>query len=265
MSRIPFALRVLRALREFPALHTMYRSLVGYHRPFSTFREAYDAISPYANEGHEHPDCAQRHLELNKAARSSDYAALFYVRPLLPDIRRVFDLGGNVGNLFYCYAKYLDVSSDVVWQVYDLPANLTRGRELAQQSTASQLRFTARWTDASGTDLLIASGSLHYFERSFSDMLRELRSLPKYILINRTPLTDGTPVATVQDAITYRVACMVRNRADLIRGLTEIGYEVLDAWTAAELSLEIPGYPEHSVRAYSGFFLRLAKARSYHR
>jgi hypothetical protein len=31
---------------------------------------------------------------------------------------------------------------------------------------------------------------------------------------------------------------------------------VVDEWKALELSLEIPGYPEHSIPAYTGMFLR---------
>ena len=41
------------------------------------------------------------------------------MRPILAGAPRVFDLGGNVGNLSYCYSKDLDILPGLVWQVHD--------------------------------------------------------------------------------------------------------------------------------------------------
>ena len=123
----------------------------------------------------------------------------------------------------------------------------------------TQLRFTGDWDDASQSDVLIASGSLHYFNEPLPRMVERLAHRPSYVLINRTPLTDGTPVATVQDAGTFRVACMLYNRRDLIREFDRVGYDLVDSWRAAELSLDVPGFPEHRVPEYSGLFLRRRK------
>jgi hypothetical protein len=49
---------------------------------------------------------------------------------------------------------------------------------------------------------------------------------------------------------------MLYNRSELIRDLQQLGYVVVDEWRAPELSMEIPGYPEHKIWAYSGIFLR---------
>jgi putative methyltransferase (TIGR04325 family) len=229
---------------------------MGYQRPFKSLPEAASAVSAYALQGHENHYNAQLHLELNKSARPSDYAALFHIRPILPDIDKIFDLGGNVGNLFYCYSKYLGELSHVTWQVLDMPVNIASGEKLARQRGAHQLKFTRDWMNASGADLLIVSGSLHYFEKPLPQMVNELHEKPTHILINRTPLTEGSPVATIQDAGEFRVACMLYNRSQLICDFVQLGYIVVDEWRAAELSLEIPGYPEHKIWAYSGFFLR---------
>jgi putative methyltransferase (TIGR04325 family) len=79
---------------------------------------------------------------------------------------------------------------------------------------------------------------------------------PAHILINRTPLTEGLQIAAIQDAKTFRVACLPYNRTDLIRRFDRLGYDLLDWWKPAELSLHVPGFPEHSVPEYSGMFLR---------
>ena len=252
----PRMVRLARPLRDLPLSQSLHRALMGYQRPFASLEEACAAVAPYANQGHVNERNAEILLETTEAARPSDYAAMFHLRPLLPTVRRVFDLGGNVGNLFYCFQHYLDFPPDLVWTVQDLPAHLADGAALAARRGAAQLRFTGDWQEASAADVLIASGSLHYFDEILPRMVERLPRHPAYILINRTPLTEGRPVATVQDAKTFRVACMLYNRLDLIREFERVGYDLVDSWRAAELSLDVPGFPEHDVPEYSGLFLR---------
>jgi putative methyltransferase (TIGR04325 family) len=247
---------LLRGFQTLPLTRSLYAGLVGYRRPFASLEEAESAVSRYAQGGHEHPQNVRNHLGMYSRARPSDYAALFYIRPILSGITRVFDLGGNAGNLFYSYSNYLSWPDGLTWQVLDLPENMAVGEAIAKEREAHQLQFTGEWTDANGADLLIVSGSLHYLHRPLSEMIGELTEKPAYILINRTPMTDGTPVATIQDLGIFRVACMLHNKAQVIRELEQLDYVVVDEWKALELSLEIPGYPEHSIPAYTGIFFR---------
>jgi len=255
VSRFKTGQLLLRAFQRFPVTGGIYRAAVGYHRPFSSLEEANIAVESYADMGHEHPVNASQHLEFNKFGRPSDYAALFHIQRILPEVHEIFDLGGNVGNLFYLYSKDIGGLSRVTWRVLDLPAHIALGEEIAKEREAHQLKFTQDWADANGVDLLLVSGSLHYFERSLAQMVIELRKKPKHILVNRTPLTDGAPVAAVQDKGDYRVACMLYNKREVIGELTQLGYVLVDEWRATELSMEIPGYPEHRISAYSGFFM----------
>ena len=230
--------------------------MLGYHRPFASLAEACAAVAPYANQGHVNAENMECLLQTTEAARPSDYAVMFHMRPLLPALRHVFDLGGNAGNLFYCFEKYVQFAPGFIWTVNDLPDHLRHGEILARQRGATALRFSSDWMDAAKADLLIASGSLHYFDEPLPHMVARLPHKPAHILINRTPITDGAPVAAVQDAKTFRVACMLYNRSDLIREFDRVGYDLVDSWKAAELSLHVPGFPEHSVPEYSGMFLR---------
>jgi putative methyltransferase (TIGR04325 family) len=120
-----------------------------------------------------------------------------------------------------------------------------------------QLQFTGNWNDASGADLLLASGSLHYFDPPVYDMVARLPHKPAHILVNRSPLIDGPTRATVQDGIHWRAGCILYNRDQLIAAFEAIGYELLDRWQAAELSLIIVGKPEFSAVPYSGYYFRL--------
>ena len=144
-----------------------------------------------------------------------------------------------------------------MWKVYDLPANLDLGADIASEGGAERLRFTDRWSEASGADVLIVSGALHYFD-PLADLVGKLSRKPRSILINRTPLTDGPSVAVVQDAGRFRVACMLYNRDRLVADLERLGYVLVDAWKATELSLAVPGDPDRRVDAYSGLYLELS-------
>ena len=255
IGHIPGGRGFLRQLQTLPATSGAYRAAVGYRRPFATLAEAKAAIAGYEALGHEGNDTVRHHLALSTTPRPSDYPAFFHLLPIASRLHTVFDLGGNAGNLYYCYASRLPWPANMSWKVLDLPGNMAAGEKIAAERGVRQLSFTADWSKASGVDLLILSGSLHYMEKPLADMLRDLPTLPEHILINRTPLTDSDPVAAIQVGSGFRVACMIYNRGELLRSLEELGYATVDQWKAAELSLEIPGYPQHSIPAYSGLFL----------
>jgi putative methyltransferase (TIGR04325 family) len=182
---------------------------------------------------------------------------LFYLTSILPTVKTVFDFGGNVGNLFYCYSQHVAIPSETIWTIYDLPKVLDTGRQLALENLERQLRFTESLESAEGVDLLLASGSIHYFESALPELLRTVRHKPKHVIVNRTPLTDGKSVVAIQDAGPFLVACKLFNRQEVLDGFASLGYEVVDTWRVDELSVRIPCYPDLSVSAYSGMYLRL--------
>jgi putative methyltransferase (TIGR04325 family) len=103
-------------------------------------------------------------------------------------------------------SRYLNFSKDLVWQVYELPEMIELGQQIAMTRGGKQLQFTRNWSDASGADLLLASGSLHYFDPPVYHMLAKLPHKPLHILINRSPLIDGPTsrtVSTVESAASF--------------------------------------------------------------
>src|SRR5262249_37182525 len=119
-----------------------------------------------------------------------------------------------------------------------------------------RIQFTESFTEAEDADLMLVSGSLHYFDRPLGELLAGLKSKPRHILINRAPLIEGPTSATVQDGGDYRVPCKLLNRNELMESLTSIGYKVVDTWMAPELSLKVIGKRAYSAVPYSGAFLR---------
>ena len=207
--------------------------------------------------GHSNPNYLAVKLPEAERPRPGDYAALFHLELSKQRIKSVFDLGGSIGNLFYCYSKYLHFPNEFRWTVFDLPETIGLGEKLARSNLEKRLHFTDRLNDAEGVDLLISSGSLHYFEKPLPEMIAAFVSKPDYVLINRVPLVDVPSFATVQDGGSYRLPCFLHNRKELIQGLESLGYELLDSWEIGERSVIVPCYPDWSAHSYSGLFFRM--------
>jgi putative methyltransferase (TIGR04325 family) len=257
VDRLPGGNRLMRRVATSPITAPILNAMLGYHRVFNSLSEAVAAARPYAEGGHENAENSQLHMSLAEVRRPSDYAALFHMRGLIYDRAKIFDFGGSIGNLFYLYDRYLTLPRDCIWLVFELPAWVELGQNEATKRGENRLRFTRKWEDAAGAELLIASGSLHYFDTPLSQMVAGLPEKPSHILINRTPLIDGPTKATVTDAGTYRVGCVLYNRTEFVKAFEAIGYEVVDSWKARERSLRLVGNPESSALQYSGFFFRL--------
>jgi putative methyltransferase (TIGR04325 family) len=252
----PAGFAAVRTARKLPVVRNILGALVGYNQPFPTLKDAAAAIAGYEGGGHHNSSYLSVKIPEAETPRPGDYAALFHLERVASQIHRVFDLGGSVGNLFYCYSKYLNFPSDLRWTVFDLPLTNKVGEDLARSVREERLCFTDQLMDADGQDVFISSGSLHYFEQPLADLLAPLRVKPRYVIVNRAPLVDVPSLATIQDGGTYRLACMLHNRTGLITGMEQLGYELVDSWNIRERSVVIPCYPDLSAKTYSGLFFR---------
>ena len=243
------------ALRSGPA-RSVLKNLFGYKWVFHSLTEAKESAFRYLESSHEHPDNALLHLSLAETARQSDYPVLFHLAQIIPTCRKVFDLGGNVGNLLYCYSKYLEFPPDLEWTVCDVPQIAEIGRSLARKRNETRLKFDGNTDRLSEADLLLVSGSLHYFELSLPEMLTASGAKPNHLIINRTPLTTGPETVTVQDAGSFLVACKLYSKDELLRQFDKLDYDLIDSWDVSELSVHIPCFPEMSVPMYSGLYFK---------
>jgi len=255
-EKLPGGSRFMHTLAHSRLTAPLLNAALGYLRVFDSLQEAEAAARSYSGGGHEHPDYAKLHMAVSQEPRPSDYAALFHLRGLDLQGARIFDVGGNAGNLFYLYDRYLPLPGDCIWQVFDLPKWAEAGKKEAARRGEERLRFTVRWEDADGASVLLVSGSLHYFAPPLWQRIAALAAKPSFVLINRTPLIEGPTKATVQDAGICRVACVLYNRAEVILGFEAAGYELVDSWKAWERSLKRAGRPEASAAPYSGLFFR---------
>jgi putative methyltransferase (TIGR04325 family) len=268
-QQVRFAANVCSKLSRFaginPVLRAVGRSelvsraLVGFNTVFPSFEAASKYASRYHVASHEHPGNTSVHLELNQTPRPSDYPVLFHMQNHAREIHSVVDIGGSAGNLFYCYDRYLHFGPEFSWTVNDVPANNRIGEQIAEEHHENRLHFVDTLSECDSVDLALISGALHYFEALPPGIMKPLKSLPRHVIINRTPVIQGNTAITIQDAGFYYAISPARilSRNVLMQSMEEAGYEEIDEWTVPDLHFNVPLHPECSANYYSGFYFRL--------
>lgn len=260
-SRIPAMRGVLERAGKVPGLE---RALVGFRRGFATREEAERCVAACGFKEHEHPAAIRRHLALAEHARPSDYSVMFHLERMLPGVKRLVDLGGNVGNLFYCYSRYLNLPEGFRWVVVEITSVAEAGAALAKERGEQRLQFVERLEDAAGNGqdadtVLLVSGALHYFETPLGEMLAQAGLAPAHVIVNRSPVLEAGTIIGIQDGGSYVTTARVLDRRVLVASMERAGYRLEDEWVAAELNMRLPLRPQSSVESYSGFlFTRVA-------
>ncbi len=246
-------------LRSLGRSSLLAHALVGYRRSFDSFAAAESYIQRYNLLSHSHPSNVTMHmLHFSEAARVSDFPVLFYLQRILGEAKTVLDIGGSGGNLFYCYSHYLAFPETLRWTVFEVPGNVTRGRQIAAERGESRLHFVDNLDQCPEADVVIISGSLHYFDALPPELLQYLVRKPKHVFINRTPVIDGPSAITVQDAGWYYAMSPARilSRRALLDSMADARFDLVDEWIVPDLRLRIPLHPQSSASAYSGFYFR---------
>lgn len=255
----PSSIRITPAsLRRNQASCPVIQGVFGHQREFTGIQDARSYVAAYAKPGEDVPSNLLWHLTASERAYLSDYPALFHMDAHREHIRSVFDLGGNAAAMFYRYDEHLRWPADFSWTVCDSPKNLEFAARHAKQMQEERLLFTTVPETMAGSDLLLISGALQYYADPVG-MVAAAAAKPRFILVNRSPLTLMSTYAVIQDVGHWLAACVVHNRTRLYQGLQALGYVLRDEWTAPEFRIQIPDSPAFSVPHYSGFFMELAE------
>jgi len=265
LGRIRLTSALVLRLARWPALAAALRArprlvewLVGFRRPFPSRAAAAREAARFLGSTHFTRANLREHYRLSSEQRVSDYPMLFHFARIGGDgPLSVFDLGGSLGNLYYISARYLD--RPLRWTCLDLPHVVRIGARLARRrGLHARLRFTTELAAAAESEVLLASGALHFFETPLPEMLAGLARQPAHVLINRMPLAPRGPVHTVQDARFGLADCTLYDRDTLVADMAGLGYELVDEWRIWDMRLEIPLHPDRSAIHYSGLYFRRA-------
>ncbi len=183
---------------------------------------------------------------------ASDYPVMFWLQLVLSSVTTVLDFGGNVGISYYGFGRLMDFPKSLRWVVYDVPAVVARGREIASGTAARGLEFTTDLAELAHADVLLAAGSLQFLE----DPLRLLRSapLPPRVIVNKLPVYDQPSRVTLQATGTAYCPYHLLNRREFMVAMEDRGYSCVDEWRNYDLRCTVPFHPRHKIDAYSGFY-----------
>jgi putative methyltransferase (TIGR04325 family) len=218
---------------------------------FASFAEAAQS-APTASLGYDSPEAASMYRDRLERPFAADYPVLYWLHRWLPAVRHVLDLGGHVGVSYYAFRPYLAEAAAMRWTVSDVPAVMAAGRALAEERGASELQFADELSATDPAELFLAAGSLQYLETPLSTILRSLRALPRYVLVNKLPTHATRGFVTLQHIgvsyCPYRITAAGAVAADL----GALGYREVDNWTNPELTCIVPFEPTAAPITYRG-------------
>jgi putative methyltransferase (TIGR04325 family) len=230
---------------------------------YETWAEAEAAASAYGRSGYDNSESADLY---NYRIRMDphDYPSLYWLtRSLEEGMQGVFDVGGAIGIKLMAFREPLSRFTNLQWLVQDVPAMVAKGRELSlQRGDADKLRFTEQFADGDGSDVLFASGVLQYLPSTLAENLARWKRPPRRIIINTAPIHPEHAFFTVNSIGTAFCPYRVQTQAELVRGLSELGYRLRETWRNPDKPMAIPLHPERSLRHYTGFCLDL-KSQSF--
>jgi putative methyltransferase (TIGR04325 family) len=266
--------RLVDAVREMPgvqqsrqrAYERQFRTARAAHLflgRFESFDEALRAAPPTAPMGYDNQASTDHYLGRDQA-QDTDYPALFWLAQGITQhgLRRVVDLGGNVGNQFLALRAMMSLPQDLQWLVIDVPQVVQRGQQLWQaqaQRGAAELAFSTQDSDIEGADLLFVSGALQYLPETLAQKLMRLSIKPPRIVVNTTPIHPTTSFFTLNSIGSAYCPYRVQSRAEFVGGLAGLGYSVRDSWLNRGKGMHIPFVNGCDVEDYSGFCFELGR------
>jgi putative methyltransferase (TIGR04325 family) len=249
--------RLICRARDSVLIGPILKWLLAFHGTFASLEDARLCAARYVRASHEHPKQVTLHAEFAEVTRESDYPVLFFLRPIASELRTVFDLGGSVGNLFFQLDRYLNFSDELVWTVHDLPFKREAMFDFAKKKGEERLSFSDEFSSASGVDLFIVVGAIHFFEPKLAELLGQLDRLPRHVFVNRSPFSNAEDIITVHDGGLWVNPCKLHSVEKLCSGMRDLGYDLVASWPVNERRVRIPLFPECN-ETYFGFYFRLS-------
>jgi putative methyltransferase (TIGR04325 family) len=251
------------ALRRIPSLEAIYNNwalqphdhahlLSGV---FSSYSEALAAIPDDRPKGWNTEGAASIWVDDIRPVRPSSYPLFFWLLHLLNSDSRVIDYGGSIGLTFYGYSYYTPLPEGATWTVVELSLIVAQGRQIAKREGAQSLSFTTAIGAPDQCDILIASGSLQYMASSVPGLLELRPELPRWILLNKLPFTQGPEFWSLDNFGPAIAPYRIFNEQSFLAYFVSCGYIIRDSWQIAEIKCDIPFHPEMHSTKYVGLCL----------
>jgi putative methyltransferase (TIGR04325 family) len=221
---------------------------------FSSYEGALASIPAARLTGYDHDVAASLYADSCEELRPSDYAVLFYIKPLLEKCKGVFDLGGNLGRSFFPFDRVLGLPDDFTWLICEVPAVAQLGTRIVAEKGERRLKFTTNVLDLSDHEILLTSGTLQFLRESLQDILSTTKVRPHHVFVNRTAIWRGPTYYTLEDLGKIVSPYCVRNEDEFVEGMRKVGYTLRNSWDCPDSSCHIRRYPNRSLSKYRGYY-----------
>lgn len=258
-------LGVGRAFAAIPLFRRLYtkrilerRDHTGlYSGVYRTYAEALADVPPNRLVGWDHEESAKLWLHQIDPVRLSTYPVFFWLQRLVTDGSALVDVGGSIGSTYYGYRRYATFPSSATWTVVEMPKIAEQGVAVARRQEASHLRFLHELAQVQHCDFLLAAGALQYMEHAIPGLLEALPAKPRYLLLNKLPITHQGSCWTLQNYGPAITPQQLFNESDFLAYFDRHGYRLRDRWAVDDLDCLIPFHPERFIKQFSGFLFEL--------
>jgi len=254
-----------RWLRRVPWLPSGYRRLVMARRDHTglysgVYQSHADALADVPKSrlgGWNHDASANLWVDQIDPVRLSTYPVFFWLNKLYGPNLALTDLGGSIGLTYYGYRRYSQLPAGASWTVVEVPKIAAQGAAIAEREKAVELRFVDRIESVDRCDILLSAGALQFMETSIPGLLESLPGKPRYVLLNKLPVTRLADCWTLQNYGPAVTPHRLFNEGAFLRYFEGHGYRMRDRWAVQDLDCLIPFYPERFLKEFSGFLFEL--------
>ncbi len=262
-SRTSRAVELLPYGRDITLHLTRNRRGISYSGVFNTWEEASRAASERKSSEYDV-------INANKAKNSEsekqsldtwfhegDYPLLYWLSRIIDERCTVLDLGGSIGHFFYSIQSKLELPKTLKYIIAELPAAVTYGAEIARERKEDRLSFvdSGDLSPVPELDVFLSAGALQYIPRRFPQILEELRTLPKHVLLHNLPVHAGREFFTIQNLGLCEVSYRIYSEGVLCKEMEALGYTLIAKWIK-DRTIEIPFHRDLVISGYAGFYFR---------
>lgn len=251
LRAVPFAERAYG--RFFRSKYGRFNYQYGHYRSYA---EAVAAIPPGIAPDWDTDASTEHYLDFAKLP--SSYAVLYWITQALGPGMAVVDVGGGVGQMYHAFCERAPLPPGVTWHVIEVAAMAEAGRKRAEREQSAGLSFGTSLAEVARCDILHSSGALQFMPEPIPGLLEQLRSRPRWVIVNKIMLTSGPRYWTLHNFGTGISPYEIFNEQTFLDYFAAHGYVVRDRWGAPDVVLPIPFHPEKSVSSATGFCFEVA-------
>lgn len=224
---------------------------------FGSYHEAIASVRFGLHAGYNNDDVVDICFEEMCKILPGDARVLTWLDCVLSQVKCILDAGGHMGTKYRAFRDPLYLDNKVAWIVWDTPAAVRAGRRRARADGLSALSFVDTVAEAPPVDLMLCSGLLQYLDIPFPDLIRQLVTKPRHLILNKVATRDGPTVVLLERIGNAEVPYQIRDREEFIHTLIALGYDIVDEWVLPELSHVIEDNPQLGASVSRGYYARL--------